>query len=49
MLRFPYEIWMVVPRRILTQLSQENYVYMQQGSKFTLRYMDDYATISKQT
>ena len=51
MFSFPYDIWMVVPRRILTQLSQGNYVYIQQGSKFTLRYMDDYkcTSIFKQT
>ena len=35
--------------RILTELSQENYVYMQQGSKCPLRYMDDYASIFKLT
>ena len=31
MLRFPYDICMVVPRRILTEQSQENYLYIQQG------------------
>ena len=51
MLSFPFDIWMVVPRRLLTELSQENNEYIQQGSKFTLRYMDDYTctTISKLT
>ena len=28
MLGVPYDIWMVVPRRILTELSQGNYVYI---------------------
>ena len=44
-------MWMVVPRRLLTELSQENNEYIQQGSKFTLRYMDDYTCTSlfKQT
>ena len=49
MLSFPYDIWMAVPRRILTELGQEMYAYMQQGSTSTLRYMDDYATIFKLT
>ena len=49
MLSFPFDIWMVVPRRLLTELIQENYMYMQQGSTSTLRYMDDYATIFKLT
>ena len=31
MLSFPYDIWMVVPRRILTELSQGNNIYIQQG------------------
>ena len=49
MLSFSFDIWMVVPRRLLTELIQENYMYMQQGSTSTLRYMDDYATIFKLT
>ena len=28
MLGVPYDIWMVVPRRILTEVSQGNYVYI---------------------